>query len=181
MLSDWVITLSCLKGAESLLLLLWFRIYSLVLQQSQSVYQFFFGHLWEDNKGTRTKNLKEKNCRRQHYVHKSFINNMYASIKKIDKTNKPLSGQMSDRSIEVVSFLPKTLALAKGGNSSDWLQTFLCSCHRFWWSFRKSLYRFHTVIYRKRERRCEWRHGEESIILCLKMCEASPNRSYQTC
>lgn len=55
---------------------------------------------------------------------------------------------------KVRSFLPKTLALAKGGNSSDWLHTFLCSCQRFWWSFLKSLYLFHTVIYRDKERGC---------------------------
>lgn len=68
-------------------------------------------------------------------------------------------------------FLPKTLALAKGGNSSDWLHTFLCNCQRFWWSFRKSLYLFHTIIYRWEKGwwiktwRLEYRNQEDTAFL----------------
>lgn len=69
------------------------------------------------------------------------------------------------RGIEKVIFLPKTLALAKGGNSSDWPHAFLCSCQRFWWSFRKSLYLFHTVIYRK----TDTEDTDKSIIWGLKI------------
>lgn len=68
--------------------------------------------------------------------------------------------------------LPKTLALAKGGKSSDCPKRFRCICQRSWWSFLKSLYLFHTVIYWEQFRQIktaqQWLSISNSLQCSLK-------------